>query len=729
MPLLKSTHGNDVIEIGQKFYISAKSSLADDRTRVLLYGDTFAVFDRSGDIQPVGYGQQGIFHNEVRYLSRLELKVNGERPLLLSSTIRKDNILFAVDMTNPDLPLPGGTQIPRGTLHIYRTKFLSENVCHDRVTVHNYGDTPLDIELTIEFDADFADIFEIRGEKRKRKGEILPEQVDPSAVTLNYRGLDGKHRSARVECSSELCHPHDSGIDIPLHLDAHGEVSFTLSVQCKVDDSVVSLGSYDECLQDLVQQRTANPLSGVKIESSNEQFNRWVSRSRSDLAMMVTETQHGPYPYAGVPWYSTVFGRDGIITALELLWLAPDVARGVLQFLAATQATSFDPENDAEPGKILHELRKGEMATTREVPFGRYYGTIDGTPLFLMLAAAYHQRTADLEFQRSIWPNVLAALEWIDRFGDRDGDGFVEYARHTEHGLVQQGWKDSNDSVFYADGQIAKGPIALCEVQSYVYAAKRGIAQVARDMGQAALADKLNEQALDLRAKFAQHFWDSKIGMFVLALDGEKKPCVVRSSNAGHCLFSGIASNTQEQSVTQALLAPEMFSGWGIRTLATGEKRFNPMSYHNGSMWPHDNAVIAYGALRSADKQLASRVLTGLMELSENVSLRRLPELICGFNKRQGKGPTLYPVACSPQAWAAGAVFLTLQACLGLEICAREARIYLHHSALPECLQHVRIKDLHVGEACVDLEFERYAETVGVNITRRTGKVEIVALR
>ena len=729
MPLLKSAHGKDVIEIGQKFYISASSSMADDRTRVLLHGDTFAVFDRSGDIQPVGFGQQGIFHNEMRFLSRLELKVNGERPLLLSSTVRQDNILFAVDLTNPDLPLSNGAQLPRGTLHIYRAKFLSDSVCHDRITVHNYGDTPVDVELELVFDADFADIFEIRGEKRKRKGEILPSQVEPSAVTLNYRGLDNKRRSTRIECSSPACHGHEGGIEIQLHLDAHSETSFTVAVQCRLEDAQVQTASYDDCLQALAHQRSTGTLSSIKIETSNEHFNRWVARSRSYLAMMVTQTEHGPYPYAGVPWYATVFGRDGIITALELLWLAPQIARGVLQFLASTQATSFDPENDAEPGKILHELRKGEMANLREVPFGRYYGTIDSTPLFLMLAAAYYQRTGDLEFQRSIWPNVLAALEWIDRYGDRDGDGFVEYARHTEHGLVQQGWKDSNDSIFHSDGRLAKGPIALCEVQSYVYAARRGIADVARDLGQTALGEKLNAQSLELRAGFARAFWDNKLGIFVIALDGEKKPCMVRSSNAGHCLFSGIAADAQEQRVTESLLKPEFYAGWGIRTIAGGESRFNPMSYHNGSVWPHDNAVIAYGALRRPDKQLALRVLTGLMELSEHVSLRRLPELICGFNRRPGKGPTLYPVACSPQAWSAGAVFLTLQACLGLEVHAREARVYLHNSALPECLQHVRIKNLVVGDACVDLAFERYNETVGVDILRRTGKLEIVAIR
>jgi glycogen debranching enzyme len=546
---------------------------------------------------------------------------------------------------------------------------------------------------------------------------------------MAYEGLDRIRRTTRVECSDPECKPYEGGIRIPLHLEAHGERVLDVRVECLREDLDIHVQPYDQALQELVHERAAGPLADVGVHTSNERFNAWLRRSQSDLAMMITKTPFGPYPYAGVPWYSTIFGRDGIITALELLWLAPEVARGVLSYLAATQATSFDPERDAEPGKILHELRKGEMAELREVPFGRYYGTVDGTPLFLMLAAAYYERTADEEFLRSIWPNVLAALEWIDRYGDRDGDGFVEYARRNDNGLVQQGWKDSNDSVFHSDGKLAVGPIALCEVQSYVYAAKCGIAKVACDLGQSTLADTLEQEAAELKHNFQQAFWSHDLSLFVLALDGEKKPCRVRSSNAGHCLFSGIASHAQQRSVSQAMREPAFYSGWGIRTIVTGEKRFNPMAYHNGSMWPHDNAVIAWGSLRSQDKELALAVLSGLFDLSDKVNLHRLPELICGFARRPGKGPTSYPVACSPQAWAAGAVFMVLQACLGLEIRAKEQKLFLHHSRLPESLQQVRIENLRVGNACVDLSFERYAETVGVNIVRRSGHLEIIALR
>jgi glycogen debranching enzyme len=730
VPTWQREQNRDVIEVDQQFYIRASSALADDRTRVLLNGDTFAIFDRGGDIHPVGFGQQGIFHAETRHLSRLEMLFCGFRPLLLSSTIREDNVLFAIDLTNPDIQLESGASLPRGTVHIYRTKFLTELVCYDQITVNNYSDTAIDVELSFDFDADFADIFEVRGERRKRRGEKLPQELGPSSVALAYEGLDHIRRTTRVVCSARSCEPHQGGIVVPLQIDAHGEASFTVNVVCEREGTgPIPFSSYSESLQAMNDQRSAGPLAVVDIQTSNEQFNNWIRRSCSDLAMMVTQTPHGLYPYAGVPWFSTVFGRDGIITALELLWLAPSIAKGVLSYLAATQAESHDAARDADPGKILHEMRKGEMARLGEVPFGRYYGTVDGTPLFVLLAAAYYERTDDKEFLRGIWPNILAALEWIDVYGDPDRDGFVEYARQTDHGLVQQGWKDSGDSVFYSDGRLAKGPIALCEVQAYVYAAKNGIATVAADLGYKDLADRLRIQATELRADFQSMFWSDELGMFALALDGEKKQCQVRSSNAGQCLFSGIASDAQYRTISSALLSPVFFSGWGVRTLARGERRYNPMSYHNGSMWPHDNALIALGALRRSDKELALRVTSGLLDLSSEVMFHRLPELICGFGRRPGKGPTLYPVACSPQAWAAGSVFMLLQACLGLEIRASESRIYLHHPALPEKLQYVRIHNIRVGDASVDLACERYADSVSVNILRRSGEVEIVSMR
>lgn len=727
--LIKEGPGTDIIKVGKQFYIRADSSLAEQHTLSLLHGDTFAVFDQHGDIQPVGLGQQGIFHRDMRHLSQLEFRVSGMRPLLLSAGVREDNILLSVDLTNPDTDLPSGELLPHGLLHLHRDKFVVDEACLERITAINYAQNPLDVEMSFHFAADFADIFEVRGHKREHRGRFLSEKIEEAGVILAYQGLDRVVRRTCIRSSLPPSEVNAKEIAVTLHLEPQQEATLAVDVICECNGEANKTYVYDNELQQVNQERRASPLSAFHIYTSNEQFNDWSNRSMSDLQMMLTETPLGYYPYAGVPWFSTAFGRDGIITALELLCPAPQVAKGVLTFLAATQATTTDAERDAEPGKILHETRKGEMAQLREVPFGSYYGSVDATPLFVMLAAAYFERTADHEFLRSIWSNIEAALKWIDEYGDADGDGFVEYARQTDEGLLQQGWKDSQDSVFYSNGTLAKGPIALCEVQSYVYAARTGIASVAAELGHQSLAEEQGTKADDLRRKFETAFWSDELSTFALALDGDKQQCKVRTSNAGHCLFSGIASESHVRLVMKSLLSPGLFSGWGVRTVSCEEKRYNPMAYHNGSVWPHDNALIAYGAINCRDKELPLRILSGLLDLSLFVDLRRLPELICGFPRRPGKGPTLYPVACSPQAWAAGSCFLVLQACLGLSICAKQSRIYLRHTSLPEALQQVEIRNLCIGAASVDLAFERHAETVGFDIPRRTGEIEVVAVR
>ncbi len=721
----KPRPGRDVPGGKSPYYILATSPQADEHGLVLKHGDTFAVFDHFGDIKPTGLGEEGLYHEGTRYLSCLLLGLEHARPMFLSSTVRQDNDLLTVDLTNPDLSAGGRIVVPRGTVHLARSKFLWDGACYERIDLRNFGASAVTVLLLLHFEADFADIFEVRGTRRTRRGEYLPEKIEKDGITLAYRGLDNVVRRTRLLSTPPPEEIGPSDARFALTLPPRGQQTVELTVRCESGEASARPAGFDASLAAAGEAAARARRQACTLHASNAQFNTWADRAAADLLMMTTETPLGPYPYAGVPWFSCPFGRDGIITALECLWPAPGLARGVLAFLAATQADAVRPEQDAEPGKILHETRRGEMAALHEIPFGRYYGSIDSTPLFVLLAGAYYQRTGDRALVESIWPQVEAALGWIDRYGDRDGDGFVEYARQSPNGLVQQGWKDSGDSIFHADGRPARGPIALCEVQGYVYAARRSAADLAAVLGHAERSDELARQAADLQERFEAAFWCDDLGTYALALDGDKKPCRVRTSNAGHCLFTGIAGREQARRTAQTLLSTASYSGWGIRTVAAGEANYNPMSYHNGSIWPHDNALIAQGLAHYGLKEGVLRVLTGLFEASTFLDLNRLPELFCGFERRPGEGPTLYPVACSPQAWSAAVPFLLLQACLGLEVRGPERQVSLHQPTLPSFLRELTIRNLQVGGVAVDLLVHRHGDDVSINVLRREGTVEV----
>ena len=718
---------SDIVRLEDEYYVRASSALADDRTRVLKYGDTFAVFNRYGDIEPLGLSRFGLFHAETRHLSRFTVRLNQRQPLLLSSTVREDNAFLSVDLTNVDTNLNGGGELPRGTVHLFRLQFLRGATCYQYLRVLNYGLEPVKVSLALQFEADFADIFEVRGTKRTRQGERLPDHAGKEQVVLSYRGLDSILRRTCIAFAPEPVSLSTAEATFELKLQPKEEKFVSCTITCERSSSPPRVEPYNAAFRKLEEEFDRTGIDECVITTSSETFNAWLTRSAADLRMLIEGNPEGPYPYAGVPWFNTVFGRDGIITALECLWMAPRIAEGVLKYLAETQARSEEPERDAEPGKILHEMRRGEMSVTGEVPFARYYGSVDSTPLFVLLAGAYFVRTQNLSFLKEIWPNIKQAIAWIDTYGDRDGDGFVEYEKRSLKGLVQQGWKDSHDSIFYADGRLADPPIALCEVQAYVYAAKRSAALIARAFQETEFAERLEAQAAALREKFDQVFWCEDLQMYALALDGEKKPCRVRASNAGHALFCKIAKEERAKPLVASLMAEHIFSGWGIRTIGAGESRYNPMSYHNGSVWPHDNALIGLGFSLYGFPEKTCQILHALFEVSRDVELARLPELFCGFHKRPGtSGPTLYPVACAPQAWAAGAVFLLLRACLGMSVRAPERQICFAHPLLPLNLGEVRIENLRVVDATVDLRIHRHEDGMALEVLRRRGEIEIV---
>jgi len=715
----------DEVGTAQQYYIAAGSSPSDDRARVLKYGKCFAVFNRYGDIEPLGLGEHGIFFRGSRHLSEFGLNLWQARPLLLSSTVKSDNFAFVADLANVDVSENGSILIPRGTLHVIRSRFLWREVAYEELCMVNYGLTHLRIPIRIAFAADFADIFEVRGIRREHRGQRLADEITSNSILMTYEGLDHEVRRTCIECDPQPVKITPSDLRFEASVGPGESVSFHLSVDCNPYSHRRSIG-YTRAMAGAETEMKAASFNLCKISSSNDRMSRWIRRSLADVKMMTMGNPETNYPYAGVPWFSTVFGRDGIITAMQMLWIAPQIAKGVLQYLASTQATEVDLKNEAQPGKIIHETRGGEMANLGEVPFGRYYGSIDSTPLFLMLAGCYLDYTGDVKFLKDLRPHIDLALEWIDRYGDVDGDGFVEYAPHGDKGLVQQGWKDSNDSVFHADGKIADPPIALCEVQGYVFAAMMAAARICAAWGDPERQRSLLDEAAQLQHRFEEAFWCDEISTYALALDGHKKPCRVRTSNPGHCLFTGIASPERANLVAHTLVSHDLFSGWGIRTVGRHESRYNPLSYHNGSVWPHDNGMIAAGMARYGFREFAGRVLMSLLDLSSAVELQRLPELICGVDRREGQGPTLYPVACSPQAWAAGSVFMLLQACLGVTIDARSKRIVFDRPYLPQGIPQLSVRDLRIEDTRISLFMERDTGPVQIQVVEKQGEVAVV---
>ena len=710
------------------FFIPATTSLQERRPRTLKHGDLFGLFDPNGDALAGPDSPEGLYAYDTRHLSHFYLALEGTRPMLLSSTLRNDNAMLTCDLTNPDLhDAAGALVLEHDRIHIRRSRFLWQDSCHERLVVRSFDTMPRRVRLGLAYAADFVDLFEVRGTPRVRRGVLHPPKSWADGAMLSYTGLDGVLRttSFHFEPAPVTCGGAAAVFDLSLEPGQSRSIFTTIRCGTAAPEIGGARRAFVVGARDARRALRAVSAGAVSIETSNLLFDEMLRRSQSDLYMLVTETEYGPYPYAGIPWFSTVFGRDALITALQTLWFDPSIARGVLGYLAANQATARDPAADAEPGKILHEVRRGEMAELGEVPFRRYYGSIDSTPLFVMLAGAYLARTDDLATLQRLRPHVEAALDWMQRDGDRDGDGFIEYGRRQNTGLANQGWKDSQDSIFHADGRMAEGPIALVEVQAYAYGAWQAAEEIMRRLGDSEAADRYRARAEELRQAFDRAFFDAELGTYVIALDGAKKPCRVRASNAGHALFTGIALPERAGAVAETLLSDAFFSGWGVRTLGAFESRYNPISYHNGSVWPHDNALIAAGLARYGFRGHVARISEGLFAASTYIDLRRLPELFCGFGRERSQGPTFYPVACSPQAWAAATPFLLLQSMLGLHFDCQRNAIVFRRPTLPPFLDRVLLRGLSLGPSWADVALRRSGGAVAIEVLARHGTLDI----
>jgi glycogen debranching enzyme len=688
----------------------------------LKYEHMFLVADAIGDV--LGRSD-GLFKDDTRILSRFELTVGGAAPTLLSSGLSSDNVLFRANLANRPLPQLGDTQAtPEGVVHIERSRFIWDDRLYERLALTNYGERDVTLPLALAFDADFVDIFEVRGLERTRRGELRTPVVVDDHAALSYEGLDGQLRQCVISFSRAPDRLQPDRAEFRVALPRRTSEDLFVEVGPGVTEQP-GRDRFRACAARARLHMRRKRRRGAKVHTGNTRFDRWLQRSRADLALLETDMETGPYPFAGIPWFSTPFGRDAVITALQMLWLDPELARGVLSFLARNQACEVSPVADAEPGKILHEMRRGEMATLKEVPFEKYYGGVDTTPLFVMLAGAYAVRTADRAFIDELWPSLLAAMRWIDERAAANPFGLLDYLRTSERGLANQGWKDSIDSIFHEDGRLPSGPIALLEVQGYVYAARLAMAELANMRGNLDGSREWLDAAESGRQTVERRFWMPDRQFYGIALDGEGKLCRVCASNAGHLLFVGLPSHRRARLVTEQLLSRSFDNGWGTRTVRDQAARFNPMSYHNGTVWPHDTSLCAAGMARYGNRGAARHQLQQSFAAAMHFGMR-LPELLCGFTRRIGEPPVGYPVACLPQAWSSGAVFMLLQATLGVQLDAARREITIDRPELPQDVEHLDIKGLSINDERVDLQFRRIAGRVVVQTTlSRPGSVRV----
>lgn len=721
----------EAVKVGDEYYIHPSALAQNIKKLRLKHGDSFLVCDCQGELPSYMPGELGFYHAGTRFLSMFETRIGGQPPLLLFSSVARDHSSIVVDFTNPPLEGDDGTSVPADSVYLRKELIVYQNKLIVSLRLANHYLERLVLPISLRFDSDFRDIFEVRGTKRKARGEMLEPECLEAAVRLRYRGLDGIARLTEISFAPRPASvsAREASYLLALEPRAEEEIEIVIGALCEPGPHRAGRLGLRQAAARLAREAEEWRAENTLFRSSNQAFNQMVQQAAADLRLLLTPTPDGPFPYAGLPWFAAPFGRDALITALQILPFNQSCARSVLLFLARYQGKRVDPFKDEQPGKIMHELRSGEMANLREIPFIPYYGTVDATPLFIMLAGEYFDWTGDEATLRRIWPNIEAALAWIENYGDMDGDGFVEYIRQSPKGLANQGWKDSGDSVSHADGRLAQPPIALCEVQGYCYAAWRAAARLAGFLEYHDIENTLIEKANELKRKFNRAFWIPELEFYAMALDRDKQPCRVISSNPGHCLWTEVADREKARAVASRMLSDELFCGWGIRTLGKREVRYNPMSYHNGSVWPFDTALAAAGFKRYGFAEEFNQLATALFEASLYLEGARLPELYCGFDRVPLHGPALYPVACTPQAWAAGAVFMLIGAMLGLEAQAWNRHLVFKNPLLPPWLEWLEVRNLRCGGNSVDLVVQRGKLGGSIEILSKSRDLDITVKR
>ena len=684
-------------------------------TRVLKEGDLFLLTDAAGDIAGPERPPGGLFWRDTQFLSDYALTVEGEELLLLADSGRQTHLstIRLAARTRPE----GWQELEQGELALERRRLIHAGVFYERIRLENFGSTARSLRLRLRFASRFADIFEVRGLERPQRGADLPPAVTAEAVVLGYRGRDDHTRQCRLAFAPAPARVEGGEAAWELNLPPGGSAVLQITVTPSLDGRGGEAVPFAAAEAALAAAYAEWWQTTTRVEAGNAGVQAVLDRSLADLRLLVTDLGLGPYLAAGIPWYATPFGRDALIAALQMLMFRPDVALGTLRTLAALQGQREDPRRAEQPGKIVHEVRYGEMANLDEVPFGRYYGSVDSTPLFLLLYAEYLHWTGDLAAGRELLPAVRRALAWADRYR------FLEFDA-VDGGLAVQSWKDSADSMTHADGTPARPPLAVSEAQGYLYAACHALATLLPRLGEPALGRRLAARATELQRDFAAAFWLPDLGFYAMALDRDQRPLAVLNSDAGHCLYTGIALPEHAGAVAERLLGPELFSGWGLRTLGREAAAYNPMSYHNGSVWPHDTALAALGLRRYGQVKGAQRLAEGIFAAAGCFPEARLPELFCGYDRSEGE-PVAYPVACSPQAWAAGAPLMLIQALLGAEVDALAGELRLA-PRLPAWLPHLAVSGLRVGDSTVAFTARREGEATRVENLEVTGGLKVV---